>query len=318
MAISVFDLFKIGIGPSSSHTVGPMRAAAMFARSLASDGLADRVAAIRVELFGSLGATGHGHGSVPAVVLGLLGEDPETVDPSATTSIVDRVRQTGKLALGGSANSAVAREIDFDVDNDIVLHRRKRLPFHSNAMVLSAQDASGGELSRRTYYSVGGGFVLGDDQAGGPRLMPDSVAVPYPFASGAELLKRTRASDLPISGVVLANELVRPAGGSGSRPPRASTAGGSGGSPPRASRDEAAIRSGLLRIWSVMQECVAAGCEADGVLPGGLKVRRRARNLRDKLEGTADVTDPSDAMELVALYALAANERNAAVARGVT
>src|SRR5260221_6963844 len=169
MAISVFDLFKIGIGPSSSHTVGTLRAAAMFGRSLASDGLADRVAAIRVELFGSLGATGHGHGSVAAAVLGLLGEDPETVDPSATTSIVDRVRQTGKLALGGSANSAVAREIDFDVDNDILLHRRKRLPFHSNAMVFSAQDASGGEVGRRPYLSVGGGLVVGGDQAGGPR-----------------------------------------------------------------------------------------------------------------------------------------------------
>src|SRR5260221_3964624 len=154
MAISVFDWFKIGTGPSSSRTVGPMRAAAMFARSLASDGLADGVTAIRVELFGSLGATGHGHGSVPAVVLGLLGEDPDR-GSSATASIVDGVRQTGKLALGGSANSAVAREIDFDVDNDIVLHRRKRLPSHSNAMVFSAQDASGGELSRRTYYSVG-------------------------------------------------------------------------------------------------------------------------------------------------------------------
>ncbi len=287
----------------------------MFARSLASDGLADRVAAIRVELFGSLGATGHGHGSVPAVVLGLLGEDPETVDPSATTSIVDRVRQTGKLALGGSANSAVAREIDFDVDNAIVLHRRKRLPFHSNAMVFSAQDASGGELSRRTYYSVGGGFVLGDDQAGGPRLMPDSVAVPYPFASGAELLKRTRASGLPISGVMLANELVRPGG---SRLRASSPAGGSGGSPPRASTDEAAIRSGLLRIWSVMQDCVAAGCEAGGVLPGGLKVRRRARNLRDKLERTSDLTDPLYAMEWVTLYALAVNEQNAAGGRVVT
>src|SRR5258707_8064961 len=186
----------------------------------------------------------------PAVVLGLLGEDAETVDPSATASIVDRVRQTGKLALGGSANSAVAREIDFDVDNDILLHRRKRLPFHSNAMVFSAQDASGGELSRRTYYSVEGGFVLGDDQAGGPRLMPDSVAVPYPFASGAELLKRTRASDLPISGVMLANELVRPAGGSGGSLPRASTAGGSRGAPPRASRGGAGRRAGHLRTLS--------------------------------------------------------------------
>jgi L-serine dehydratase len=286
MAISVFDLFKIGIGPSSSHTVGPMRAAAMFAGSLVSDRLAERVAAIRAELFGSLGATGHGHGSVPAVVLGLLGEDPETADPSATASTVDRVRQTGKLALGAG------REIDFDPDNDIVLHRRKRLPFHSNAMVFTARDAGGAELSRRTYYSVGGGFVLGEDQAGAPRLMPDAVRVPYPFGSGVELLTRTRDSGLPISGVMLANELVR--------------------------RDEAAIRSGLLRIWSVMQECVAAGCEADGVLPGGLRVRRRARKLRDKLEHTSDVADPLYAMEWVTLYALAVNEQNAAGGRVVT
>jgi L-serine dehydratase len=292
MAISVFDLFKIGIGPSSSHTVGPMRAAAMFARSLESDGLAERVATLRVELFGSLGATGHGHGSLPAVVLGLLGEDPETVDPSATAAIVDRVRQRGKLTLGGSASVAGAREIDFDVDNDIVLHRRKRLPFHSNAMVFTAQDAAGSELSRRTYYSVGGGFVLGEDQAGGPQLVPDAAAVPYPFATGAELLTRTRSSGLPISGVMLANELAR--------------------------KDEAVVRSGLLRIWSVMQECVAAGCEAGGVLPGGLKVRRRARNLRDKLERTSEVTDPLYAMEWVTLYALAVNEQNAAGGRVVT
>ena len=265
MSISVFDLFKIGIGPSSSHTVGPMRAAAMFVSSLGSGGLADQVTAIRAELFGSLGATGHGHGSVPAVVLGLLGEDPETVDPSATASIVDRVRQTGSLALGaGPGRAPGAREIRFDPDDDIVLHRRKRLPFHSNAMVFTARDAGGAELSRRTYYSVGGGFVLGEDEAGGPRLMPDAVPVPYPFASGVELLSRTRESGLPISGVMLANELVR--------------------------HNEAAVRSGLLRIWSVMRECVAAGCEADGVLPGGLKVRRRARKLRDKLEHTSDLS----------------------------
>jgi L-serine dehydratase len=288
MAVSVLDLFKIGIGPSSSHTVGPMRAAAMFARTLEYNGLADMVAALRVELFGSLGATGHGHGSVPAVVLGLLGEDPETVDPSATTAIVDGIRQSRALTLGGSSS----REISFDVDNDIVLHRRKRLPFHSNAMVFTASDASGAELCRRTYYSVGGGFVLGDDQAGGRRLVPDAVPVPYPFASGAELLARTRESGLPISGVMLANELVR--------------------------RDEAAIRSGLLRIWSVMQDCVAAGSEAEGVLPGGLKVRRRARNLRDKLEPSSDVTDPLYAMEWVTLYALAVNEQNASGGRVVT
>src|SRR5262249_18631033 len=302
-----------------------MRAAAMFASSLASDGLADRVAAIRAELFGSLGATGHGHGSVPAVVLGLLGEDPETVDPAATASIIDRGRRTGKLAPAGLDSPAGAREIDFDPDNDIVLHRRKRLPFHSNAMVFTAQDAGGAELSRRTYYSVGGGFVLGEDQVGGPRLMPDAVRVPYPFASGAELLTRTRESGLPISGVMLANELVRPAGGSGgSSPragtargsggssPRAGTAGGSGGSSPRVGTDEAAVRSGLLRIWSVMQECVAAGCEADGVLPGELKVRRRARKLLDKLEHTSDVTDPLYAMGWGTPYPLAGDRAEAA------
>src|SRR5258708_20081010 len=179
--------------------------------------------------------SGHGHGSVPAVVLGLLGEDPETVEPAGSASIVGRVGQTGKLALGGSAGAPGTREIDFEPDNDIVLHRRKRLPFHSNAMVFTARDAGGAELSRRTYYSVGGGFVLGEDQAGGPRLMPDAVPAPYPFASGAELLTRARESGLPISGVMLANELVRTAGGSGGSPPRASTAGGSRGSPPRAS-----------------------------------------------------------------------------------
>jgi L-serine dehydratase len=331
MAISVFDLFKIGIGPSSSHTVGPMRAAAMFASSLVSDGLADRVAGIRAELFGSLGATGHGHGSVPAVLLGLLGEDPETVDPAATASVVDRVRHTGKLAFGGSDSPVGAREIDFDVDNDIVLHRRKRLPFHSNAMVFTAQDAGLVELARRTYYSVGGGFVLGEDEAGDPRLLPAAVRVPYPFASGAELLTRTRESGLPISGVMLANELARPAGGSvGSSPrvgmpggsvgssPRVGMPGGSVGSSPLARTDEAAVRFGLLRIWSVMQECVAAGYEADGVLPGGLKVRRRARKLREKLGHTSEVTDPLYAMEWVTLYALAVNEQNAAGGRVVT
>ncbi|MGN6796195.1 MAG: serine dehydratase beta chain, partial [Streptosporangiaceae bacterium] len=164
MAISVFDLFKIGIGPSSSHTVGPMRAAAMFVASLESAGLLAKVASVRAELFGSLGATGHGHGSMPAVVLGLRGERPETVDPAATSAVVDGVRESGKLSLGEAAGPA-SKEIDFDVDEDVVLHRRKRLPFHSNAMVFVAADAHGGELSRRTYYSVGGGFVLDEDQA---------------------------------------------------------------------------------------------------------------------------------------------------------
>ena len=288
MALSVFDLFKIGIGPSSSHTVGPMRAAAMFAAALESGGLAARTEGVRVELFGSLGATGHGHGSVPAVVLGLMGEHPETVDPAAAAAVIERVRSSDRLPLGGEAG----REIEFDVDEDIVLHRRKRLPFHSNAMLFSAIDDDARELCSRTYYSVGGGFVLGEDEAGGSRLVPDAVPVPYPFTNAAELLGAANDSGLPVSGVMLANELVR--------------------------RDERAITDGLGRIWAVMQECVQAGTHAGGVLPGGLKVRRRARKLREHLEQATDVSDPLYAMEWVTLYALAVNEQNAAGGRVVT
>ena len=286
MTVSVFDLFKIGIGPSSSHTVGPMRAAGMFARSLRDEGLLPATVTVRAELFGSLGATGHGHGSVKAVVLGLAGEEPETVDPAAAEPLVEEVRQTGTLALLGVA------PIRFDVDADVVLHRRKRLEFHSNGMRFAALAADGAELSARTYYSVGGGFVLGEDEAGRPQLVADPTPVPYPFGSGAELLAQAAATGLPVSGVMLANELVR--------------------------RDKSEVEAGLLRIWAVMQECVQRGSDAEGVLPGGLKVRRRARALRETLERTGDTADPLYAMEWVTLYALAVNEENAAGGRVVT
>jgi L-serine dehydratase len=286
MTVSVFDLFKIGIGPSSSHTVGPMRAACMFARSLDADGLLPDVRTVRAELFGSLGATGHGHGSVKAVVLGLAGEEPDTVDPAAADPLVEKVRQTGRLALLGR------HLIGFDLDADVILHRRKRLEFHSNGMRFAALCAAGDELSARTYYSVGGGFVLGEDEAGRPSLIADPTPVPYPFASGAELLAQAARTGLPISELMLANELVR--------------------------RDKADINSGLLRIWAVMQECVQRGCAAEGVLPGGLKVRRRAATLRETLERTSDTADPLYAMEWVTLYALAVNEENAAGGRVVT
>jgi L-serine dehydratase len=292
VTISAFDLFKIGIGPSSSHTVGPMRAAGMFVASLAADGEMDKVAGIRVELFGSLGATGHGHGSVKAVVLGLTGAEPETVDPAAAGPLVDQVRETGRLRLPAGPIDAVGRDIAFDVDEDIVLHRRKRLPFHSNGMRFAAQDDQGHQICERYYYSVGGGFVLGEDEAGTLAIVPDATPVPYPFRTGAELLAHTESTGLPISGVMMANELAR--------------------------RDEAEIRDGLLRIWRVMQDCVQAGCAADGVLPGGLKVRRRARTLHETLERTGDEADPLYAMEWVTLYALAVNEENAAGGRVVT
>ncbi|MGH3275153.1 MAG: L-serine ammonia-lyase, partial [Streptosporangiaceae bacterium] len=286
MTISVFDLFKIGIGPSSSHTVGPMRAAGLFAASLASGCLLGAVASVRAELFGSLGATGHGHGSVKAIVLGLSGEQPDTVDPAAAQPLVDAVRDTGVLPLPGTAGIA------FSVDDDVILHRRKRLPFHPNAMRFTALGKAGEELSVRTYYSIGGGFVLGEDEAGQPAIVADATPVPYPFSTGAQLLAHTTATGLPISGIMLANELAR--------------------------RSLPEVREGLLAIWAVMRECVERGCQAGGVLPGGLKVRRRARGLRETLERAADTTDPLQAMEWITVWALAVNEENAAGGRVVT
>jgi L-serine dehydratase len=284
MTISAFDLFKIGIGPSSSHTVGPMRAAGMFVTALAEQGLAGQASGLRVELFGSLGATGHGHGSVKAVVLGLSGEAPETVDPA--TDLAERVTASHRLRLPSG------QEIDFDPAEDIVLHRRKRLPFHSNAMRFAALGADGSELAARTYYSVGGGFVLGEDEAGEPAIVPDPTPVSYPFRTGADLLALAGQTGLPISGLMLANETAR--------------------------RPEAEVRAGLLAIWQVMQECVQRGCAAQGVLPGGLKVPRRARPLHEKLIKAGDTDDPLYAMEWITVYALAVNEENAAGGRVVT
>ena len=286
MTISAFDLFTVGIGPSSSHTVGPMRAARSFVSRLRDEGRLGAVAAVRCELFGSLGATGHGHGSVPAVVLGLEGERPDLVDPVAARPRVDAVRREGELLLAGE------HPIAFSVDDDVVLHRRKRLDFHSNGMLFQALDAGGGQVDRRAYYSVGGGFVLDEDDAGDPAVVEDPTPVRYPFRTGEELLARTRETGLRISDVMLANEL--------------------------AWRSEAEVRAGLLHVWAVMQECVERGTRTTGVLPGGLRVRRRAAALRAQLESQPDEADPLRAMDWVTLYALAVNEENAAGGRVVT
>ncbi|MDR7254768.1 L-serine dehydratase [Nocardioides sp. BE266] len=288
MTISVFDLFKVGIGPSSSHTVGPMKAAYLFADGLRADGLLADVAHVHVELFGSLGATGHGHGSVKAVVLGLAGEQPHLVDPVAADPLVQEVRESGVLPL------MAEHRIAFDADEDVVMHRRKRLEFHTNGMVFQAFDASGAELRGREYYSVGGGFVLGEDDLGNAVIVPDETPVPYPFTTADELLAITTATGLRISDVMLANETAR--------------------------RPEAEVRADLLAIWQVMRECVDRGSQATGVLPGGLKVRRRASELKAKLdvEWASGVPDPLGAMEWVTLYALAVNEENAAGGRIVT
>ena len=290
MAVSTFDLFSVGIGPSSSHTVGPMRAAHLFACGLRDDGLLERVGRVRAELFGSLGATGHGHGSLKAVVLGLEGEAPETTDPRAAEGRVDRLREDHRLLLAGSHATAC------DPDEDIVLHRKKSLPFHSNGMRFTAWEAAEpGEaaepLRTREFYSVGGGFVLDEDEVGEGVIVPDHTPVRFPFTSADQLLEHCDESGLPVSGVMLANELSW--------------------------RTEAEVRSELLHLWDVMQECVDNGCRTDGVLPGGLKVRRRAPRLVRQLR-SEHAGDPLAAMDWVTLYALAVNEENASGGRIVT
>ncbi|MER7009858.1 L-serine ammonia-lyase [Saccharopolyspora sp. NPDC000359] len=279
MAISVFDLFSVGIGPSSSHTVGPMRAAKRFARRLRDAGRLPQVTRIKAELFGSLGATGHGHGSPKAVLLGLEGHSPEVVDPAAVADRVTEISTTGRLRLDG------AHEIRFSVDRDLVMHRRRSLPVHPNGMRFTAFTGDV-VLDSAEYYSVGGGFVVDEDATGADRIKPDETEVRLPFRTGAELLERTAESGLSISGVMLANELSW--------------------------RGEDAVRKELLEIWQVMRECVDNGCRNTGELPGGLKVKRRAAEL------AASLTGQDDPLEWVTLFALAVNEENAAGGRVVT
>ncbi len=292
MAISAFDMFKIGIGPSSSHTVGPMRAAATFATALVDDGLAGRVTRVRAQLFGSLGATGHGHGSRPAVLLGLEGERPESVDTATSPVRVAEITESKRLRLGSSEGP----EIDFDIDSALVLHRIRRLDFHTNGMVFTAWE--GDEvLVERTFYSIGGGFVLEDDGHGSPRISLDHTPVPFDFRSGASLLDHCRDHRLSIPEVQMANEIAL-------------------------GRTEDEVRSGLLHIWQVMDDCIAQGCATSGVLPGGLKVRRRAHRLHSDLRARqarpSAHPDPLVAMDWLSLWALAVNEENASGGRVVT
>jgi L-serine dehydratase len=281
MVVSVFDLFSIGIGPSSSHTVGPMRAAHRFVDRLAAAGVIADTARLQVELYGSLGATGAGHGTPGAVVLGLEGADPETVDPEAARARVGEVAAQARLRIGGE------HAIDFDMATDIILSRQP-MDFHSNGMVFSALDADGSVLERRVYYSVGGGFVVDEDEAaGGPR---ESSTVPHPFRTGTELVAMAVENSCGIADLVARNERAL-------------------GNGPR-------LRDGVLRIWSAMRECVDRGLEADGTLPGSLHVRRRARALAAALD--ANPADPLYAMDWVTVYALAVNEENAAGGRVVT
>jgi L-serine dehydratase len=285
MAVSIFDLFKIGIGPSSSHTVGPMRAAGIFLARLRDAGGFDGTARVRVELFGSLGHTGRGHGTDRAVLLGLEGEAPDRVDPDHIGPRMAEIADSGRLRLGG------AREIAIDPREDLVFHKRQTLPHHPNGMRFTALDADGEVLLARDYYSVGGGFVVNTDDAAADRIMPDSTKLKYPYSSGDQLLAICDREGLRISDVMLANE--------------------------QAWRTTAEVRSGLLTIWQAMQDCVQRGLEQSGYLPGGLKVARRAPTLFRKLRHRA-AQDNLDQLDWINLYALAVNEENAAGGRVVT
>ncbi|HCA84921.1 MAG TPA: L-serine ammonia-lyase [Streptomyces sp.] len=289
MALSVFDLFSIGIGPSSSHTVGPMRAARMFVGRLKKDGLLAQTASVRAELFGSLGATGHGHGTPKAVMLGLEGHSPRSVDVETADAEVERIRTTGRLRLLAT-EIGPAHEIAFDVPTQLILHRRRSLPYHANGMTLFAYDAAGLPLLEKTYYSVGGGFVVDEDAVGEDRIKLDDTVLTHPFRTGDELLRLSRDTGLSISALMLENE--------------------------KEWRTEKEIREGLLEIWGVMQSCVARGMSREGLLPGGLKVRRRAANSARQLRAEGDAA--ARAMEWTTLYAMAVNEENAAGGRVVT
>ncbi|MBF4614425.1 L-serine ammonia-lyase [Curtobacterium sp. VKM Ac-1376] len=290
MPVSVFDLFSVGVGPSSSHTVGPMRAGAEFA-ALVRD---LPVASVVVDLYGSLASTGHGHGTLGAVVAGLMGAHPETVDPDAMAAALDDLERDGVLRLDGGAS------VPFRLA-DIVLHPLTMLPRHPNAMRLRASDADGTDLVDETYYSVGGGFIARDEKAApaadaaaavAGAAIPVDDAVPYPFSSGAELLAACARSGLPISGIALANEAV--------------------------DRSVTDVRSGLLGIHAVMESCVERSVRRTGCLPGGLSVRRRAASWHEQLSRDDPDHDPLFAMEWVNLVAMAVNEENATGGRVVT
>ncbi|MEM5400552.1 MULTISPECIES: L-serine ammonia-lyase [Paraburkholderia] len=291
MAVSVFDLFKVGIGPSSSHTVGPMRAALMFAEGLERDGLLASTAAVKVELYGSLGATGKGHGTDRGVMLGLMGDAPDTVDPDTISERLEAVRTSRQLALLGRHPIAF-------VPKEHVAFYRQALPEHPNGMKLRALDANGDTLRESTYLSVGGGFVV---TAGAPntKVLAAAQQLPNPFTTGAEMLALCASTGKSIAQLMLENERVW--------------------------HSDEQIRSGLLHIWNVMQSCVSRGCginnpDADGTLPGPFAVKRRAPQLYRALTSNPEraLQDPLSMIDWINLYAIAVNEENAAGGRVVT
>ncbi|MGV8932491.1 MAG: L-serine ammonia-lyase [Luteimonas sp.] len=289
MAVSTFDLYKIGIGPSSSHTVGPMRAAARFVEHwLDEPGRLHDVARMRAEVFGSLALTGRGHGTDKAVLMGLEGQWPNKIDPDMIPGALERIRGDKQVQLGGS------HAIAFDEKRDLVMNKRQKLPYHTNGMRFTAFDANDEVIATRDYYSVGGGFVVNQDEAAEDRIVADTTPLPYPFNSGDELLRQAREHDISIAQLMFANE--------------------------QSWRTPEQIKAGLLELWAAMQSCVQRGIRQTGTLPGGLHVSRRAPALYAELSSKpeAGMRDPLTTLDWVNLYALAVNEENAAGGRVVT
>ena len=288
MAVSVFELFKIGIGPSSSHTVGPMRAANTFVQRLVDNDLLEQTRRVQVTLFGSLAFTGRGHGTDKAVMLGLSGELPDLIDPDHIDDALEKIANTDSIRLAGEYR------IDFDPRGDLLFNKNKTLPYHSNGMRFAAAGTNGTVILERDYYSVGGGFVVNQDEAASDRIVRDSTLLRYPFESCDELLELCKKHDLSIAELMLANE--------------------------KAWRSEKEIRDGLLNIRDAMQSCIHRGYHCQGVLPGGLKVQRRAPEIFRELnqQKQSSLEDPLRVLDWVNLYALAVNEENAAGGRVVT
>jgi L-serine dehydratase len=299
---SLFDLYKIGVGPSSSHTMGPMRAACRFARELGSRGLLDRVARVHTELYGSLALTGIGHATDRAVLLGLSGHEPAGIDPAAIATTVASIRASRKLELDGT------HAINFEEPRDLLFERATMFPpgaqtQHPNGVRFTAYDAAGALLDRRTFFSIGGGFIVEDGAA--QSADTNQAAIPFPFHSAAELLATAQANELSISQLMLENEcaLVKSAAIEQDRSP------------------VEVVREGIQRIWQTMQDCVQRGIDTEGILPGGLEVRRRAHRLAGRLhekEATGLRGDPLAPLDWVTVYAMAVNEENAAGGRVVT
>lgn len=288
MAISAFNLFSIGIGPSSSHTVGPMRAARKFVLHLEKEGLLEKTHHIKIDLYGSLALTGKGHGTDLAVLLGLEGETPEGIDPDQIQSKLEDIRSSHTLNLLGR------HKVPFDEVTQLVFHYDKQLPFHPNGMRFHAFDVENKELKAEVFYSVGGGFIIDHAAASGDGpLGENSHQLPHPFKTADQLLSICRKHQMTIKDVMMANECSW--------------------------RSEQEVRDGLLKIWNVMQACVERGCHhPEGVLPGGLNVKRRAPGLLKSLTSPNRKKTPAEIMEWVSLWALAVNEENAAGGRVVT